>query len=1315
MQKEPSLSASLVAGAAVGLLGSVMALDWLLQSGLLARLVPGGVRLGIATPLLFVLIGLCFAASRVMRRASQRHVWLERATAAGIGALVLLPLGYLFESLTDISLGIDVVRGGVVPTPANPYPGRISPNASVAFLLTGIAFWLLRRRESAGRGKLLLLCASLVLLIGFAGLAGHLLGLEPLYRIADFNRILPVTAIGFLITGAGLWAIHDQAQAFEVAQAQRRVQVRSVAVCALVAVSCGIAGFAMLRDTFEQSLSRNMLLTATTAATSLGHTIDVSLWFPRTVATRPTVTQTLDRIDRDPNDAAAREFLQKVADSFLTAEMTGVEFHDLRGAVAAKAGTMAGPRAQVVHPLRNAGQTASLAWDGSYILLAENRILAGDRVVGRVLTEQRMPLFDRLLEQVRSSDATSDAAICSRTATHSALCAATRFRSPSFELPLTGVEGLAAEGIAKALDGEQGVLHAKDPRDVAILGAYTPIKDFGIALGVKTDVDTLYAPLRSRFVLFVAALLLIVAFAIVALRSQIQPALSRLVESEMKMKGILEEQSELVSLAQPDGELVYVNPAYARHFGLTPAAMIGTNLYDHVEPIDREVVSATLAAVLQSSTPKTGENRMVTPGGAPRWVSWTNSVQRDAGGQTYLHSVGRDITERKRAENALAESQAILERTGRVAAIGGWELDLRTRALRWTSETRRIFELPEDHVPSYDTVIGAFAPEDRAVIEAAIDEASRTGSSWDLELPMTTSQGRQIWVRAQGQVESADGTPVRLVGAFQDITERKKLEQRLADSERFIRKVTDSLPVRIAYVDRETRFRFVNQSHCQRFGRSREEIIGRTRTELMHGVTDAVVSGAIQGVLQGREQRIEFEEEVAGKTVRIESRLIPDVGPDGEVQGFFTTGIDITERSAAERALRELTTIFDNTTDYVVQADWRGRVLYMNPAVRKALGISDGASAMQHSFQEFNTPETNKLFADVIVPAVKSHGVWIGETTVYAAEHRVVPVNHMVIAHRDRDGRVARYSAIMRDISDEVAAKQEQRRQAATLRSVTEAIPAIVAVVGADGRYRFANSGFERWAGTKRDLIVGSTAQEVLGRTEYERSRPWVEKALAGEAVNFEKEYPGRATARHLAIAYVPLWLESGEVDGYVAVAQDITRHKQEEVRLIHLTQRDALTGLLNRPGFEQFLEGALRDDGNARSIVLLYLDLDHFKPVNDTYGHAVGDEVLQQFAQRLSSTVRPTDAVARLGGDEFAIVLTGVRESAHAQAVAEKVVAAAQTPFDVANRTVQVGASVGIAFGAEATTGWRDLVARADAMLYQAKADGRGRHAGIV
>jgi diguanylate cyclase (GGDEF)-like protein/PAS domain S-box-containing protein len=406
---------------------------------------------------------------------------------------------------------------------------------------------------------------------------------------------------------------------------------------------------------------------------------------------------------------------------------------------------------------------------------------------------------------------------------------------------------------------------------------------------------------------------------------------------------------------------------------------------------------------------------------------------------------------------------------------------------------------------------------------------------------------------------------------------------------------------------------------------------------------------------------------------------------------------------------QELASIFEATTDFVIQTDARGRITYLNPEARRVLGLAADQPVHTHDFSDFNTPETNVQFRQEILPTVLDRGHWVGETSFLAAEGREVRVSHLVIAHRDRDGRIAHFSGVMRDITEQVAARQEAQRQATTLRSIAENLPAIVAVVGADERYRYVNQAFERWFGRHSQDIVGRTVREVLGEAEYGRSLVWLQRVLAGETVKFEKDYPGRNDIRHLSISYIPLQLGDGVIDGFVGVAQDITAHRLEAGRLKGLAETDALTGLLNRAGFEADL-ARRASAGDGPGLALLYIDLDHFKPVNDRHGHPVGDQLLRQFAARLRTLVRPTDAVARLGGDEFAIVLSGIREQSHAEAVAAKVVEAAGTAFIVDGLELHIGACVGLALGVHTGESVEDLVARADAQLYRAKACGRSR-----
>ncbi|MGM9490923.1 PAS domain S-box protein [Ideonella sp. YS5] len=541
-----------------------------------------------------------------------------------------------------------------------------------------------------------------------------------------------------------------------------------------------------------------------------------------------------------------------------------------------------------------------------------------------------------------------------------------------------------------------------------------------------------------------------------------------------------------------------------------------------------------------------------------------------------------------------------------------------------------------------------------------------------------------------------------------DIVEHRRLERRLAESERFVRQIADSVPVRIAYVDAERRFRFVNLAHCRRFGLAAGEILGHPLEDLAPQDVAAQIRPHAEAALRGEERRFEFEETIAGQRRRIENQLVPDRSPEGGVAGFYAIGVDITERVAQEQALRELNAIFESSPDFILQADHRGQLLYWNTAAREVLGMPPDELASSHRFDEFNTPETNRRFAEEITPAVKAGHVWVGEVEVVVAGGRRLMVNDMVIGHRDAHGRLARYSAVMRDITAVTQARQELALQAATLESIIEAMPAMVAVVDGQTVYRFANTAFLRWLGLRREDVVGQPVAAVLGAEETAQRLPWIQRALAGETVHFERSLPGRDSGRHLGISYIPR--RSGErVEGFVVVAHDISAHKDEEARLARLAERDGLTGLLNRSGFERYL-ASHSTAGGAAGLAVLYIDLDHFKPVNDSFGHAVGDQVLRRFAERLHGLVRPTDGVARLGGDEFAVVLPGMRERVHAEKVADEVLAAAQAPFEVGDLTLRIGASVGVAFNGDHDTDWQRLVEHADARLYQAKAAGRGR-----
>ncbi|CAM4192593.1 GGDEF domain-containing protein [Roseateles saccharophilus] len=183
-----------------------------------------------------------------------------------------------------------------------------------------------------------------------------------------------------------------------------------------------------------------------------------------------------------------------------------------------------------------------------------------------------------------------------------------------------------------------------------------------------------------------------------------------------------------------------------------------------------------------------------------------------------------------------------------------------------------------------------------------------------------------------------------------------------------------------------------------------------------------------------------------------------------------------------------------------------------------------------------------------------------------------------------------------------------------------------------------------------------------------------------------------------------------GRVVQYLAVMSDITPVKAVQERLDHLAHHDALTGLPNRLHFMAALERSLAHaDRERTSVALLFVDLDHFKSINDSFGHAVGDQLLAAVARRLQRTVRSEDMVARLGGDEFVVTLANLRERDEAVRIARKLLAELQEALDIDGQRLAPAASIGIALYPGDGGTPAELLAAADEAMYEAKR--RGRH----
>lgn len=274
-----------------------------------------------------------------------------------------------------------------------------------------------------------------------------------------------------------------------------------------------------------------------------------------------------------------------------------------------------------------------------------------------------------------------------------------------------------------------------------------------------------------------------------------------------------------------------------------------------------------------------------------------------------------------------------------------------------------------------------------------------------------------------------------------------------------------------------------------------------------------------------------------------------------------------------------------------------------------------------------------------------------------------------------------------------------------------DAVPAMITYLDPQERYLFCNRPYMNMLGLSSEQLLGRSLKEVLGAELHARLRPHREQVLSGEQAHYERQHVRLdGGVRDLSVTFVPHLDATGQVLGFFSLTLDITDLKTLERKLAHSAQHDTLTGLPNRALYQDRLHQALeRGKRSKTGFALLYLDIDHFKHINDTHGHAAGDQLLKDFAARVRQCLRGSDTAARLGGDEFALILEGPIAPRAASAVAQKIVSAMQQPFDLAGGApLRVTASVGVACSAGVDLSGGELEALADAALYAAKAKGR-------
>ncbi len=264
----------------------------------------------------------------------------------------------------------------------------------------------------------------------------------------------------------------------------------------------------------------------------------------------------------------------------------------------------------------------------------------------------------------------------------------------------------------------------------------------------------------------------------------------------------------------------------------------------------------------------------------------------------------------------------------------------------------------------------------------------------------------------------------------------------------------------------------------------------------------------------------------------------------------------------------------------------------------------------------------------------------------------------------------------------------------------------------ARARLILANRRYAEIYGLSADTIrPGTTLEQIVERRFQAGTFPNMnpEEYLAWRASIAISDQPNDTTVELKSGQIISIHHRPMPDGGWISTHEEITERRQAERRLAHMARHDALTGLPNRVVFREYMEQEVERRTRSDSLAVLCLDLDHFKYVNDTLGHAAGDALLCAVAERLTKNVRSDDIVVRLGGDEFAIVQIGVDQPGQATALAVRLIHILSQPFSLHDHRVAIGTSVGIAYSQANEADPETLLKNADMALYRAKASGRG------
>lgn len=763
------------------------------------------------------------------------------------------------------------------------------------------------------------------------------------------------------------------------------------------------------------------------------------------------------------------------------------------------------------------------------------------------------------------------------------------------------------------------------------------------------------------------------------------------------------------------GRFVRVNAPFCRLVGYSEAQLLGMTIEALTPPEELEAVRRRVESVASGAVSEyTAMKALLCANGSRCWVLGTVSrLPAENGEPERLITVYINVNDVVSTRAALEQSESRHRTLVDTMPDGVKIVDLRGNITFVNQSMVALLGFPAHH-----WLDGGTAAVSMVLDADGVEAQRRFWAHFEAHGEFDTRGSEHRWMRRDGRMVSLEHRAASLrnhhgevIGALvvlRDVTEGRQLR---IERER-VAAIVEASEDAIFSVSRDHVVESWNGSCIRLFDLKPWRAVLRPLDSLFPSPQGNLLAAMVDRAMAGEEVRnVAWPGSAPGRARWVVS-MWKIHARDGDIGSVAVIVRDISAEVAAAQALDDerqfIRTVLDTLPIAISVRDTLGRVLLSNPRFDALFG-KDGASAVGTRYADrVPDPEEAELLMRRDAEVLRT-----GLPVIYERRIRIKGEGdvdlHTVKVPLTLSGATRILTASM-DVTDRTRAQEALRVERAFMRTVIDTDPTLISVKDARGRYLLANRATAEALGCTVEELEGHSLSEVrpgvgAGFARHDEEVLRLQRPVTRE----ERQRDAAGTERWFSSTRLPLAGTGGE-PVVLGVSTDITEMRMQARRIHELKNFDPLTNLPNRMLIEDRLQVAVANAERNRSrVAVMFVDLDHFKTVNDSLGHPIGDRLLVEVARRLRSALRDADSIGRLGGDEFLLVLPQVDGPDPAALVARKVLKMLEEPFDIQGHSLSVNASVGIALYPEDGTTPHLLVQNADAAMYHSKEQGRG------